>query len=214
MGIIIWPHQNKTVVFKNEQGNSIYRKNNYTNKKAVSNVIHDITRTRENERQKRDLLNYGAVGCGCMIPADDMIQEFLYVQNAYGIEARKGKRMYHEIFSLLDEEVRGLYYNPYYLYEFALECAKWYYDQGFQVVFAIHHQSKFHIHFAVNSINFRTGLKFHTSKIEKTKREQLFNWILQKHMRLLNFNFIDNWSSSCNKEKKLGDLNQSLWSKL
>lgn len=184
MGILIWPYENKAVEFENEQGKSFYRKNNYTNKKAVSNVIHDITRTRKNERHKEELLHYGGVGCGCMLPADGMIQEFLSVQNAYGIERRKGRRMYHEVFSLLDEEVGGLYYNPDYIYEFALECAKWYYNQGFQVVFAIHYQSRFHIHFAVNSINFKTGLKFHTSKEEKNMREQLFNQILQKHIML------------------------------
>ena len=104
MGILIWPHKNKAVESKYEQGKFIYRKNNYTNKKAVSNVIHDITRTRENERHKEELLQYGAVGCGCMIPADDMIQEFLYVQNAYGIENRKGKRMYSAVLSVIAME--------------------------------------------------------------------------------------------------------------
>ena len=50
MGILIWAHESKVVEFKNKQGKSLYFKNNYTNNKAVPNVIHDITRTRKNEK--------------------------------------------------------------------------------------------------------------------------------------------------------------------
>lgn len=83
--------------------------------------------------------------------------------------------MYHEVFSLLDEEVAALNWNMSLLISIAMECARKYFEQGFQVVYAIHHQSKVHIHFAVNSINYRTGAKFHTTKVEKAMREDLFN---------------------------------------
>ena len=138
-------------------------------------MIHDITRTRANEEHRNELIYCGALGCGCNIPADSMIQEFLYIQNVYNIEGRKGRRMCHEVFSLLDEEVAALNYNMSLLVSFAIECAREYYEQGFQIVYAIHHQSKVHIHFAVNSINYRTGAKFHTTKVEKAMREDLFN---------------------------------------
>ena len=92
--------------------------------------------------------------------------------------------MYHEIFSLLDEEVAGLYYNMNLLYCIAAECARWYFNQGYQVVFAIHHQGRFHIHFAVNTIHYITGKKFHTTKPEKDAREMLFNQILYKYLEI------------------------------
>lgn len=56
--------------------------------------------------------------------------------------------------------------------------------KGFQVVYALHHQGKFHIHFAINSINYQSGIKFHTSKREKADREILFNQILNYCMTI------------------------------
>lgn len=182
MGILIWAHENDAVEFVRKEQR--YLQNNYTNKNAVRNVIRDITRSRENEQEYSHLIAYGAFGCELNAPTEWLIQEFLCVQNIYNIEGRKGRRMYHEIFSLLDEEVAGLYYNMGFLYSIAAECARWYFEQGHQVVFAIHHQSRFHIHFAVNTINHKTGMKFHTTKPEKEAREMLFNQILNKYLEI------------------------------
>lgn len=182
MGILIWPHENDAVEFVRKEER--YWQKNYTNKNAVQNVIRDITRSRENEQAYSDLIAYGAFGCELNAPPEWLIQEFLCIQNIYNIEGRKGRRIYHEIFSLLDEEVAGLYYNMGFLYSIAAECARWYFEQGHQVVFAIHHQGRFHIHFAVNTINYRTGMKFHTTKLEKEARGMLFNQILYKYLEI------------------------------
>lgn len=186
MGILIWAHEKKNSETEDHNCKENYNRyyGYYQNKHAVSNVIRDISRTRENEVYGYQLICYGALGCGVNISAEDMIQEFLCIQNMYNIERRKKRRMYHEIFSLMDEEVAALNYNMSILNNFAMECAKWYFEQGHQVVYAIHHQSKFHIHFAVNSINYWTGKKFHTSKSEKAMREELFNQLLYKYMTM------------------------------
>lgn len=183
MGILIWAHENDAIEYVNKK-QTFHYKPNYTNKYAVHNVIKDITRTRGDEQYYNQLISYGAIGCGTIISADVLIKEFLCIQNIHNIERKKGRRIYHEVFSLRDEEVAGLYYNMNFLYSVAMECANWYFEQGHQVVFAIHHQSRFHIHFAVNTINFRTGLKFHTSKTEKEAREKLFNLILYKYLEI------------------------------
>lgn len=158
---------------------SRYYKNNYTNQDAVAKVIRYITRTRMDER-KDDLVFYSAIGATRFGSTDDIIQQFCCVQNAYGIERRGGKRMYHEVFSLTDGEVAWLGNSRELLWQLAMECAMVYYGTGFQVVFAAHWEQggHFHIHFAVNSISFINGRKWHTSISEIHQREGLFNRIL------------------------------------
>lgn len=161
--------------------NGRYYEPYYKNKYAVANVIHDITRTRENELYWKDLIGTGAFGVGMNLTADEQIREFLFVQNAYNIENRGGRRMHHEIFLLSDEEAARLYYRSDLMWWFAAECASFYFRQGYQVVFAVHHQGKFHVHFAVNSINYKNGNKYHTSNSELEAREYFFHQLLQKY---------------------------------
>ncbi len=156
-----------------------YYKNNYTNQDAVAKVIRYVTRTRADE-SKDDLVFYGAIGAARFGSTDDIIQQFCCVQNAYGIERRGGRRMYHEVFSLMDEEVAWLGNSRESLWQLAMECAMVHYGMGFQVVFAAHWEKggHFHIHFAVNSISFINGRKWHMSLDEIRQREELFNRIL------------------------------------
>ena len=182
MGILIFAGQNtKSNCYDKPETERNYR-HNYTNKKAVNNVINDIMRSRTNEENSSDLIGYGAFGCGINIPAEDLINEFLCIQKVYNIEGRSGRRIHHEIFSLSEDEALHLNYNLSVMMDFARECAGWYYRQGFQVIYALHKQGKFHIHFAVNSINYINGMKFHTTKKEKADREILFNQILNRYM--------------------------------
>ena len=69
------------------------------------------------------------------------------------------------------------------LWKYADQCAQCYFDAGYQVVYAIHgtNESDLHIHFAVSTINFRSGLKWHDSKTDLDLREALFNKILGKY---------------------------------
>ena len=55
-----------------------------------------------------------------------------------------------------------------------------YYQMGHQAVFGVHWEpeKRCHIHFAVNSINFIDGRKWHTSMPEIKGREAVFNEIL------------------------------------
>lgn len=156
------------------------RYGNYTNTNAVSNVIQYVTRTGKRADRADELQGYGGCGIGIYDDSDDIIQQFLYVQNCYGIKNRGGRRMYHEVFCLDDEEFNGIGCSVTILNQIAMECAKIYFNLGHQVVYAIHHdeQKKWHIHFAVNSINFLNGKKWHTSMRESTGRGQRFNEIL------------------------------------
>lgn len=157
------------------------RYGNYTNNNAVSNVIQYVTRTGKRADRADELHGYGGCGIGIYDNPDDIIRQFLCVQNCYGIKNRGGRRMFHEIFCLNDEEFRRIGCSVNILNQIAMECAKIYFNLGYQVVYAIHHEveKKWHIHFAVNSISFLTGEKWHTGMRESTGREQCFNEILR-----------------------------------
>lgn len=160
--------------------NRFYKHSNYSNLDAVKKLIRYITRTRESEDREKDLIAYGAAGAGYDFHPDIIIKQFLYVQNEYAINSRGGRRMYHEVFNLYDFEAADLNYDRMQLFCLGMECSKIYFKMGFQAIFAVHWErgKHYHIHFAVNSINFTNGLKWHTSLEEIKQREDLFNQIL------------------------------------
>lgn len=107
MAMLIWPLNNT----EDYTQTRTWKKHYYKNTNAVNKVICDITRARENEQKKASLMAYGAMGCGYNLSAEDIIQEFVFVQKVYDIDRRKGRRMYHELFTLTDKEVEALHYG-------------------------------------------------------------------------------------------------------
>lgn len=180
MGLLGIPTKKNTGNQHYEVSNTYYKKNNYSNRKAVEKLIRYVTRTRRDEGQGHDLLLYDVVGAINVASVDDIIQQFLFVQHVYGIEQRGGKRMYHEVFNLMDEEVDLLGHSIQRLWQLGMGCAQIYFGMGFQVVFAVHWElgKRYHLHFAVNSISFINGRKWHTSLPEIHQREEMFNRIL------------------------------------
>ena len=159
----------------------------YANAEAVDKVIRYVTRTRTNETRAENLQGYGGLGIFRYDTVEMMIGRFKAVQDAYGIRHRKGKRMFHEVFSITDMEFKGINCDMKLLNQIALELCGEYYRQGFQVVYAIHweEEKKLHIHFAVNSVSFMTGKKFITSREGNRERERLFNEKLYCYCRML-----------------------------
>lgn len=164
----------------------IYKNNNYSNHDAVEKLVRYITRSREHEIKAESLITYGGAGVAYYLSPGDMIQQITYVQRAFRIDSRCGRRMYHEVFNLYDSEVERLNFNSDYLWKIGMECCQIYFQKGFQVVFAVHWepQKRYHIHFAVSAINYSSGLKWHTSLPEIKVREQIFNQVLLKYQHL------------------------------
>lgn len=169
------------------------RQGNYTNLDAIENVIRYITRTRKNETRGDELITWGGMGVGSYASPELVIEQFHFVQMAYGIN-KNGRMLYHETFNITDEEFDKLDNDYNRVKQIALECAKIYYSNGYQVAFAVHDARKkeeiniekinkgVHIHFAVNAVNFTTGRKWHTSMKENFNRERSFNGILEGFM--------------------------------
>ena len=157
------------------------RRGNYVNSNAVENVIRYITRTRKNEDRRNELVVWDGMGVGCYDSPELVIEQFRYVQKAYG--KTDGRKIYHEVLGFKDEEFEKMWRDYSLVHQIALECARKYYSMGYQVVFAVHHAPKdtrtgnsgVHIHFVVNTVNFMDGRKWHTGFRQNYSREQDFN---------------------------------------
>ena len=154
-----------------------YNKSYYTNKDAVEKVIRYITRTRYNENKANELIKVGAAGINCLSTINEMIRHIEYVQEIYQIKRRGGRRIVHEVYSFSEQEFRELNNDYGYIDMIAREISYYYYCMGHQVVYAIHYSQhkKVHIHFAINTINFYTGKKFHSNTHDFQLRKKYFD---------------------------------------
>lgn len=90
---------------------------------------------------------------------------------------QKPRRIYHEVFALDDKEDVIMCSSIDLLNEFALSCCNyWFYEMGFQVVYAIHKpkNKRLHIHFAINTTSYLDGKKRHEKREEIIERQALF----------------------------------------
>lgn len=180
MGILRRPGKDKD--YDDEFRKYEYKSYNYTNKDAVEKVIRYITRTRKNETERNSLISVGSMGISYYMSSEIMIHQMEMVQNVYDIDKRGGRRIAHEVFLLSSEDLFLLGCNYALIYDMAFAMSSHYYQQGHQVVFAIHKdKDRVHIHFAINTINFINGLKWHDSKVIKDEREAIFNQVLREY---------------------------------
>lgn len=148
--------------------------NNYEygpNKKEIIEIyLRYITRTRV--RDKYPAAYVGYLGFSPYASVEKLIEEFKELQASYrsytGILAR------HEIVSFDQGDTLDAF-GRQKIISIAYQFALWYFNQGFQVVFAIHLDTDhLHIHYVLNTVNFFTGNKYHSNKnILKIERKYL-----------------------------------------
>ena len=132
----------------------------YSNENATELVIRYITRTRPNEKCQQDLISYGGFGVRNLSSIESIISDFKYVQL---IHDSTGRQIYHFVlsFSLFENGILNKDYRL--IHAIAYDAARWFFLQGFQVIFAVHDEIErlSHIHFALNAINHLTHRKMH-----------------------------------------------------
>lgn len=128
-------------------------------KRLISYIAADGT-----NRHKEKLLC--RCGRGVSQKPDKAAKEMMIVQKAFG--KNKGRRMYHLIISFPEKM-----HNE----DMIRKAAKMVSDilfKDYQVFYGIHiSREHWHIHYAANAVNYRTGKKWHQSKgeFEKFKEE-------------------------------------------
>lgn len=165
-------------IYNKQNKNSYYTKDGYyKNTDAVENVIYYITRSRKNETRANELIAVGTAGVVCNTSPEAYIRAFKMVQDYYSKGNIMGRRIVHEVYMLHDSELQLLDNSYKNIYKVALCIAQYYFQQGFQTVFAIHNDGlrHIHIHFAINSVSYLDGKKYHSAVGELQKKKSIFD---------------------------------------
>lgn len=155
----------------------------YKNLDAPEKLIRYITRTRPNENRADELLLWGtASGYSYHIPVEELIFEYSFILQKYRVTRSK---MCHYVIRLRPEHFQCMNNNLFTLGNYAVECCNYLMSLGHQTCFAIHHSNDdgLHIHFAINSVNYRTGKKLrqYPAEIYKTVEHPLIS-LMDKYL--------------------------------
>ena len=117
-----------------------------------------------------------------------MISQFRKTGEIYNIDARGGRRIFHEVFTLSDSDMLRI--QNEFLYE-ALDfvgkkAARKYVELGYQTVYAVHFGKRPHIHFAINAVSFADGYKWHARRTDIWQREKMLNELLLEFANQVN----------------------------
>lgn len=153
----------------------------YFNSDAPEKLIRYVTRT--NGKDTQDLISWGGAGILKYCGINSIIDQFNYVQQSHTRRGDFGKYMNHEIFSFSPEGEDAILKNNIDIDQVAQQMARDIFERDdCQVVYGLHHPDKNnphkHIHFAINSVNFRTGGKRHENKAQTAERNERFNKIV------------------------------------
>ena len=155
-------------------------KNRYINLDATEKLITYIAR--EQQDAPDDLLLRGALGATTFTDINTTIHQFECVHLLHNRHGVFGRYIDHEIYSFSPSEEAALYQKNVSFTELAQRMADDFYQEGFQVYYGIHQHDEenlhLHIHFAVNTVNFRTGKKRHEGKKETAQRQQRLQQIV------------------------------------
>lgn len=152
----------------------------FDSSKEVDYLIRYVTRSRENEKQ--DLISYGGRGADVRNDVSIAIKQWKAVQAAYTSPKRKfGRYCFHEIYCLTSEVSERI--DEERLDDLAYELSEEYWKEGHQVIYGIHkpdqHENRVHIHFAINTVCFRTGKKWHDWFGTRKTRNERFDTITE-----------------------------------
>ena len=128
----------------------------------------------------------GYLGFSPKCTVTNLIEEFLKTQSVF--KNTSGFRARHEIVSFQPDEYMDCL-GVCQIVPIAYHLANWYFNQGFQVVFAIHADTpNLHIHFVINTVSFITGKKYHCNysqfRNQKDYLESVITKLTQKNKKL------------------------------
>lgn len=161
-------------------------KRNYTNSDAPEKLIRYITRTNRNPRE--DLITWGGIGVTEFGGMKAVIEQFYMIQEAYQRKGDFGRYMDHEIFSLSAGAEKDILENNADIDGIARKMARDIYERDHcQVVYGVHksdgNDSRMHIHFGINTVDFQTKRKWRENKRQTKERGERFQQIVAKEIR-------------------------------
>lgn len=162
----------------------------YSNKEALKNGISYITGTGA-RTDKTEVVWYETFGLDSN-PQTAVIQ-METVQNFYGIERRKGRRAYHLIYTISNDEYRKMGCNTAWIREYAYCLGNHFYLLGYQTVVALHDnfilngfkensglaELRFHIDIFISNVSFYNGSKLNYTRSDQSKYQMLYQKDIQ-----------------------------------
>lgn len=159
----------------------------YLNPDAPENLIRYVTRT--NGMADNDLIAWGGLGITEFCGIEAVISQFYHVQRLHTRKGGFGRYMDHEIFSFSTGSEESIQKSNTDIDKIARKMAYDFYDTDHcQVVYGIHRASDddehmLHIHFAINTVNYRTGNKRRENTRETHEREARFQKIVEEEIK-------------------------------
>ena len=155
----------------------------FSSENAIDNVLRSIVSGNADICNQGTCLMINGIGVVCRYGIEAMIDQINYVQEIWGINYRKGRRIMHEVFLLNREEVSALG-SVEVLKAFVYELGYSYFKKGHQVVYAVYDNGTagMQIHFFISTVNFNSGYKLVWKTKDLYSRENCFNLILERYM--------------------------------
>lgn len=137
---------------------------NHKGKKALYNAMNYIVAKKDKDREKTGKARFvGGMGVD-YTNIDKAVRQMRAVKKYYGKTDKR--QLYHYCLSFTKDIG-----DAQQVYMVGRSIADKFFS-GYQVLFAVHEDSKsrhLHIHYIVNSVSYKTGLKWHMSKKEFTE---------------------------------------------
>lgn len=164
-------------------------KGNYLRKRDIGNVIRYILRQRKKEESADELIAWGGFGVPEWRGAEGAIEAFEEVQKMHIRNGRFGRYIDHEYFDFTDDDRLRMEESNVDMDIIAREMAQDFYQEGTQVIYGIHEKMdkdgtiNLHVHFAVNTVDYRTGKKRRENMSGTRERSMKMNEIMEKHIK-------------------------------
>lgn len=163
-------------------------KGNYSKCGDIGRLIRYDLRKQRRKWKGGDLILWGAIGAPEWEGSQLIIESFKEVQKMHTRKGKFGRYIDHEIYAFTDEAVKAIDESNTDLEHMARQMADDFFQDGTQVVYAVHGKEEedglnLHIHFAVNTVDFRTGKKRRENKTDTQKRSDRMSRIVQENIR-------------------------------
>lgn len=175
---------------KQLQGGKLFNnagKGKYTNKDCIENVIYYCLREGKHKDRSNELITCGALGAPEWDGSRGIIEAFKKVQSAYTRKGNFGRYIDHEVYDFSQEEEKAIKESGIDLDEVARQMANDFFCDGTQVMYAVHNRNEkeqdIHVHFAVNTVNYKTNRKRRENKTDTKNRSKRMNEIIAEMVR-------------------------------
>lgn len=158
-------------------------KNWYFNADAHEKLIRYVTRT--NGAPRDDLVAWGGVGVAEFMGVEGIIGQFSEIQKLHTRRGGFGRHADHEVYSFSQRAESRIRENGMDVDRIARKMAYDFWERDHcQVVYGVHkpdgNDSRLHIHFAINPVDYTTGNKRRENTRQTRERQERFGEIVRK----------------------------------